>query len=68
MPRTSQPDLAAGQRFRAPDGIVWVVLEPSRTHDEHRHVVLVKLEDRLARKMISADALFDKRLFSFVES
>ena len=67
MPRTPQLDLAAGQRFRARDGIVWEVSEPIRTHYDHPHVALVKLEDRLEKKVISVDALFDKRLFSFVE-
>ena len=67
MARTQKPDLAVGQRFRAPDGIVWEVLEPAQTHDEYPHVALVKLEDRLTRKVISVDALFDTRLFSMVE-
>ena len=60
-------DLAPGRRFRAPDAIVWKVSEFIRTHDELPHVALVKLEDRLTRKVISVDALFDKRLFSVVE-
>lgn len=67
MARTQHPDLPAGQRFRTPDGIVWEVLEPAQTHDEYPHVALVKLEDRLTRKVISVDALFDTRLFSMVE-
>jgi len=42
-------------------------LEPLRKHGERPHVVLVKPGDRFARKVISVDALYDKRLFSFVE-
>ena len=61
------PDPAAGQRFRAPDGIVWELVEPIQTHGDRPHVALVKLEDRHTRKVISVDALFDKRLFSSVE-
>ena len=67
MPRTPQLDLAAGQRFRAPDGIVWEVSGPIQTYGGRPRVVLVKLDDRLTKKVISVDALFDKRLFSIVE-
>ena len=67
MARTQKPDLAVGQRFRAPDGIVWEMVGFPQTHDEYPHVALVKLEDRFSRKVISVDALFDKRLFSVVE-
>ncbi len=70
MPRTRyhrELDLAPGQRFRSPDGIVWEVSEFIRMHGEPPHVALVKLEDRLTRKVISVDALFDKRLFSAVD-
>ncbi len=70
MPRTRhhcELDLAPGQRFRSPDGMVWEVSEFIRMHGEPPHVALVKLEDRLTRKVISVDALFDKRLFSVVD-
>ncbi len=70
MPRTRRHrelDLAPGQRFRSPDGIVWEVSEFIRTHVERPHVTLVKVEDRLTRKVISVDALFDKRLFLVVD-
>ncbi len=67
MLRTPKLDLAAGQRFRAPDGIVWEVLGPIRTNGGRPHVALVKLDDRLTKKVVSVDALYDKRLFSIVE-
>ncbi len=60
-------DLAPGQRFRARDRIIWEISEIARTHDDRTHVALVKPEDRLTVKVISVDALFDKRLFSAVE-
>jgi hypothetical protein len=47
--------------------MVWEVSEIIRTYDELPHVALVKPQDRLTRKVISVDALFDKRLFSVVE-
>ena len=70
MPSTQhhrELDIARGQHFRARDGIVWEVSEIIRRYDELPHVALVKPQDRLTRKVISVDALFDKRLFSVVE-
>ncbi len=67
MPRTPQLDLAAGQRFRAPDGIVWEILGHIRTYGGPPHFALMKLDDRLTKKVISVNALYDKRLFSFVK-
>ena len=57
-----------GQRFRALEGMEWEFAEFILTHrDEHPHVALVKPQDRLTRKVISVDALFDKRLFNVVD-
>ena len=67
MLRNQQPDLAVGQRFRASNGIEWEVVKSLQMDGEHPHVALVKVQDRLDRKVISVDALFDKRLFSLVE-
>ena len=57
--------ILAGQRFRTVEGREWEFTEFILTHfDKHPHVALVKPQDRLTRKVISVDALFDKRLFS----
>lgn len=46
----------------------WEFTEFIPTHrDEHPHVALVKPLDRLTRKVISVDALFDKRLFKLID-
>lgn len=46
----------------------WVFSEFIMTHrDEHPHVALVKPLDKLTRKVISVDALFDKRLFRVID-
>ena len=68
MRRTQHHRELEGQHFRALEGMVWEVSEFILTHhDEHPHVALVKPRDRLTRKVISVDALFDKRLFKLVD-
>ena len=68
MPRTQHHGELEGQRFRAPEGMVWEVSEFIRTHhDQHPHVALIKPQDRSTKKVISVDALFDKRLFNVVD-
>ena len=68
MQRNQQHRIPAGQRFRALEGMEWEFAEFILTHrDEHPHVALVKPLDRLTRKVISVDALFDKRLFIVID-
>ena len=68
MQRTQLNPIPEGQRFRAIEGMEWEFSEFILTHrDEHTHVALVKPQDRLTRKVISVDALFDKRLFNVVD-
>ena len=60
MPRAQHSGELEGRRFRALEGMEWEVSEFIPTyHDEHPHVALVKPRDRLTRKVISVDALFD---------
>ncbi len=67
MQRTQHHRVLEGQRFRAQEGMEWEFAEFILTHrDEHPHVALVKPLDRLTRKVISVDALFDKRLFHVI--
>jgi hypothetical protein len=69
MQRTQHHRILEGQRFRALEGMEWEFSEFILTHrGEHPHVALVKPLDRLTRKVISVDALLDKRLFSLIES
>ncbi len=68
MQRTQHHRVLEGQRFRALEGMEWEFSEFILTHrDEHPHVALVKPLDRLTRKVISVDALFDKRLFKVID-
>ena len=68
MKRTQQHYILEGQRFRATEGMEWEVSNFVLTHrDENPHVALVKPLDRLTRKVIAVDALFDKRLFNVMD-
>ncbi len=68
MNRTQPRRIQQGQRFRAIEGMEWEVSNFVLTHrDENPHVALVKPLDRLTRKVIAVDALFDKRLFNVVD-
>ena len=68
MQRTPHHRLLEGQRFRASEGMEWEFSQFIVTYrDEHPHVALVKPRDRLTRKVISVDALFDKKLFSAID-
>jgi len=68
MQRTQHHDILEVQRFRALEGMEWEFSNFVLTHrDEHPHVALVKPLDRLTRKVISVDALFDKRLFNAID-
>ncbi len=68
MQRTQHPHILEGQRFRALEGMEWEFSRFVLTHrDERPHVALVKPLDRLTRKVISVDALFDKRLFNIID-
>ena len=68
MQFTQHHRILEGQRFRALDGMEWEFSEFILTHhDEHPHVALVKPLDRLTKKVISVDALFDKRLFNVID-
>ncbi len=68
MQHTPHHHIPEGQRFRALEGMEWEFSEFILTHrDEHPHVALVKPQDRLTRKVISVDALFDKRLFNVID-
>ena len=68
MQRTQHQRISEGQRFRAQEGMEWEFAEFILTHrDELPHVALVKPLDRLTRKVISVDALFDKRLFNVID-
>ena len=68
MQRNQHHQIPEGQRFRALEGMEWEFAEFIMTHrDEHPHVALVKPLDKLTRKVISVDALFDKRLFIVID-
>jgi hypothetical protein len=68
MQRTQRNRTVAGQRFRTLEGREWEFLEFVTTYcGELPHVALVKPLERLTRKVISVDALFDKRLFRVVD-
>ena len=68
MKRTQHHHILEGQRFRAIEGMEWEVSNFVLTHrDENPHVALVKPLDRLTRKVIAVDALFDKRLFNVID-
>ena len=68
MQRTQHHHILEGQRFRALEGMEWEVTNFVLTHrDENPHVALVKPLDRLTRKVIAVDALFDKRLFNVID-
>ena len=68
MQRTQHHHIPEGQRFRAQEGMEWEFSEFILTHrDQQPHVALVKPLDRLTRKVISVDALFDKRLFKVID-
>ena len=58
-----------GQRFLTPEGMEWEVSSFVVTRrDEPPHVALVKPLDRLTRKVVAVDALFDKRFFNVIDS
>lgn len=68
MNPTQNHRIQQGQRFHSLEGMEWEFAEFILTYrDEHPHVALVKPLDRLSRKVISVDALFDKRLFSAID-
>ena len=68
MQRTQHHHIQEGQRFLTPEGREWEVSNYVLTlRDEHPHVALVKPMDKLTRKVISVDALFDKRLFNVID-
>ena len=69
MQRTHHHQILEGQRFRALEGMEWEFSGYVLTYrdDELPHVSLVKPLDRLTRKVISVDALFDKRLFNAID-
>ncbi len=68
MQSNRRHSISEGQRFRALEGMEWEFTEFILTHrDERPHVALVKPLDRLTRKVISVDALFDKRLFNVID-
>ncbi len=68
MQRAEHHRILEGQRFRAHEGMEWEVSNFVLTHrDENPHVALVKPLDRLTRKVIAVDALFDKRLFNVID-
>ena len=68
MKRTQHHNILEGQRFLALEGMEWEFSNFVLTHrDEQPHVALVKPLDRLTRKVISVDALFDKRLFNVID-
>ncbi len=68
MQRIQHHHIPKGQRFRAMEGMEWEFSEFILTYrDEHPHVALVKPLDRLTRKVISVDALFDRRLFNVID-
>ncbi len=68
MQRIEHHRISEGQRFRALEGMEWEFSRFILTHrDERPHVALVKPLDRLTRKVISVDALFDKRLFKVID-
>ena len=67
MQRIRHEHLLEGQRFCTLEGREWEFAGFILTHfDKHPHVALVKPLDRKTRKVISVDALFDKRLFNAV--
>lgn len=70
MAKTFRPDdidIEVGQEFRANDGMLWEFAGLARTQDRVPHARLVKPTDKLTTKIISASALFDKRLFNPVD-
>ena len=59
-----QPDeIALGQQFRATGGGIWEYVGRAPTKVPEPHVCLVRPEDRRTIKIISLDALIDRRLF-----
>jgi hypothetical protein len=68
MDRTQHHRIQQGQRFHSLEGMEWEFSNFILTYrEEHPHVALVKPLDRLSRKVISVDALFDKRLFKTID-
>ena len=70
MAKTFLPDdinIPVGQEFRAHDGMLWEFTGLALTLDRVPHAKLVKPADKLTTKIISASALFDKRLFNPVD-
>ena len=55
------------QGFRANDGMLWEFAGLAPTQDRVPHAKLVKPADKLTTKIISASALFDKRLFNPID-
>ena len=60
-------DIPLGQGFRANDGMLWEFAGLAPAQDRVPHAKLVKPADKLTTKIISASALFDKRLFNPVD-
>jgi hypothetical protein len=61
-------ELEAGRHFRADNGIIWKVHGMAVTTDALPHVMLIGVTDPTARKVISVDALLDRRLFSAMDA
>ncbi|MBT6431057.1 MAG: hypothetical protein HOK30_25540 [Rhodospirillaceae bacterium] len=60
-------NIPVGQSFRANDGMLWEFAGLAPTQDRVPHAKLVKPADKLTTKIISASALFDKRLFNPID-
>jgi hypothetical protein len=70
LPKTLRPDdldIPVGKEFRSHDGMLWEFAGLAPTQDRVPHAKLVKPADKLTTKIISASALFDKRLFNPVD-
>jgi hypothetical protein len=67
MLRPDDIDIPVGQGFRAYDGMLWEFAGLAATQDRVLHAKLVKSADKLTTKIISASALFDKRLFNQID-
>ena len=60
-------NIPVGKAFRANDGMLWEFAGLASTQDRVPHAKLVKPTDKLTTKIISASALFDKRLFNPID-
>lgn len=64
---TYELEVQSGRRFRADNGMIWAVDGMAVTTDSLPHVLLIGVTDPTARKVISVNALMDKRLFNALE-